>query len=331
MVPVAGRVAALQVVVGVLEGGEPGVEVVAVGGVEVVAVGGDGGAAVAVGRDDDVAVVALVVGDDGRGWGRAQRGPSSSPRVAVGAGSRGEKVIGSDCRPRSTIRSLHSGEPASSMWSSRFEQGTQRHLGLHAGQVVAQAVVDTGAELQVLAGVGPVDAQPVGVGSELVGVAVGAGHAQVEHGTGRHHLARQLDGFEGDASHELVGSVEAQQLVDGVGQPPGLFAQRGQLVGLVEQVEQAVADQGGGGLVPGHVQGDELSQQLLGGEAVPLVGGLHQRGHDVVARLGALQLDLIGQVRRHLVHQRQAGVALGGADHRVERAGHGRGPGAELR
>ena len=60
------------------------------------------------------------------------------------------------------------------------EQRGERHLGLEAGEVGAEAVVDAAAELHVLAGVGAVDAQRVGVGAPALGVVVGGADAQVE-------------------------------------------------------------------------------------------------------------------------------------------------------
>ena len=207
----------------------------------------------------------------------------------MGAAGPARKVMGSDCSPRSTIRSLHTGSPARAMSSSRPISAPSAISAWRRARWLPRQLWMPAPNCRCWAGVGSVDAQPVGVGAEVVGVAVGAGHAQVEHGAGRHLLARQDHGLEGDAAHELVGSVEAQQLVDGVGELGRVVAQGGQLVGRFEQVEQAVADERGGGLVAGHVQGDELGQQLLGAQAVALVGGLHQCGHDVVAGLGPLR------------------------------------------
>ena len=67
-IPVARALVALQVFVGHLEGGGPFVELVAPLRIEIGAVPLDVAAAVAVGRDDDVAVIALCVGDDGIAW-----------------------------------------------------------------------------------------------------------------------------------------------------------------------------------------------------------------------------------------------------------------------
>ena len=55
-----------------------------------------------------------------------------------------------------TMRSLHRGSPARAT-SSRRNRHAERHLGLEAGEVGPEAVVDAGAELQVVAGVGAVD------------------------------------------------------------------------------------------------------------------------------------------------------------------------------
>ena len=80
----------------------------------------------------------------------------------------------------------------------------------------AEAVVDPIAELQVLGGVGPVDVDLVGIGSPTIGVVVGGADAAVEDVAGRDGSVAALDRLRGDATHELVGPVVAEQLVHGV-------------------------------------------------------------------------------------------------------------------
>ena len=60
--------------------------------------------------------------------------------------------------------------------------------------------------------------------------------------------------------------------------------QRGQLVGMLEQREQAAADEADGGLVAGGEQQHEHGQNLALGEPVVAFAGLRQRRDEVVAR-----------------------------------------------
>ena len=58
------------------------------------------------------------------------------------------------------------------------------------------------------------------------------------------------------------------------------------LVGVVDEGEHRVVDQVPGGLVAGHDQRDEEEVELGVVEALAVDLGLHERGHDVVARVG---------------------------------------------
>ena len=120
-------------------------------------------------------------------------------------------------------------------------------------------------ELQVLAGVGPVDDNRIGGRSPPPRVAIGGGQADEEHLAGRQLDATHHRGLGGDPAHELVGAVVAEQLRHRVAQQAGLGPQAGQLVGVVQQRQDAVADQAGGRLVAGHVERDQLRHRARRG------------------------------------------------------------------
>jgi hypothetical protein len=107
------------------------------------------------------------------------------------------------------------------------EQGPQRRLGLGAGQVRAQAVVDAGAEGQ---GLGPVPGHVAAIG-------IGPRRGLAVRGADRHHdrLVRfevdlaQADGRGGSAHGQLGNALVAAQLGDGPG-PVGAGAGEARLL-----------------------------------------------------------------------------------------------------
>ena len=112
-------------------------------------------------------------------------------------------------------------------------------------------------------GVGPVDAQPVGVGAPALGVVVGRADAQVEDvalGDGRPPILH-LGG--GDPAHELVRAVVAEQLEDGLRHQRRIGLQRGELLRVREQGHEPVADKRGRRLVAGDVERDQLRDELV--------------------------------------------------------------------
>ena len=81
-----------------------------------------------------------------------------------------------------------------------------------------------------------------------------------------------------------TGGREPQQLLDGAGEQVRVLAQRGELVGVVEQGDDAVADQAAGGVVAGD---DELEQrrQRLGLGRLAAVDGVDEDGDEVARRV----------------------------------------------
>ena len=92
------------------------------------------------------------------------------------------------------------------------------------------------------------------------------------------------------------GRVPAQHLLDRPRDQGRVGGQRGALVGVAEQGDGSVADQAGGGVVPGDDQLEDRGQHLLPVQRVPLVGGPDQVGDQVLARLDTFAVEQIGQV-----------------------------------
>jgi hypothetical protein len=105
----------------------------------------------------------------------------------------------------------------------------------------------------------------------------------------------------------------------------------GELLGVAEQRRHAVADQRRRRLVAGDVEGDQLGDQLLVGEALAVDLGLHELGEEVVGRLGPLRLRHGQQVVLHLGQQVHALLVVGGGLGDVEAPGDGVRPLPEAR
>src|SRR5262249_37840538 len=217
-----------------------------------------------------------------------------------------------------------------------LHEATDRHLPLHAGQPHARAGVDADAEGQVPVGV-PTDVEPVRIG-ELGRIAVGRSDADVHVGTGGHLDAVQHRVSCGSAVAELVRALEAEKLLHGGADEVRVRPQGGQRVRVAEQQVHRVADQVGGGLVPGIEQEDAVVQQLELAE--PLVGrapgsqraARGQLGENlalVVARLSPTARDEIPQVGLELVDGAVAALALLRGQHRLKPTQDGERPVAQ--
>ena len=133
-----------------------------------------------------------------------------------------------------------------------------------------------------------------------------------------------------DASRELDRAVVAEELLDRVADQVGVVAQRGQLVGVAEQGQGAVADQVHGRLVAGQVEEDDLVAQLGWGEAVAFLLGGDERAEKVVGGLAALPLDRRLDVLGDVVAGVEDGGQLVGDHDRLEGLHQGVGPLAQL-
>ena len=190
--------------------------------------------------------------------------------------------------------------------------------------------MDPRAERHVLPGIGAVEAQLGGIGTELGGVAVGgaeAGHDQVTGGDGH---ALDLQRLQGDAAGELHRAVEAQELLDGVGVEGRVVDQAAKLIGVVEQGVHAVADEVHRGLVAGEEQEHHVLQQLRVGELLAVLFGMDHGGEDVVVVSGALPRDGFGDDAAHVERGLDDLVGVLHGQQRVEHLGDGVAPGAEL-
>ena len=75
--------------------------------------------------------------------------------------------------PRRMIRPFHCGSPSSSARGNAAHEGSDRHLALQAGQRGTKAVVHATAERHVLTSNRSPEVECLGIGTELVGIAVG--------------------------------------------------------------------------------------------------------------------------------------------------------------
>ena len=90
--------------------------------------------------------------------------------------------------------------------------------------------------------------------------------------------------------------VPAHGLLDRARHQAGVGDQRVALLGMAQQRDGPVADQAGGGVVPGDDQLEDRGQHLLLGERAVAVGGDDEVGDQVLARLGALAVEQRGEV-----------------------------------
>ena len=121
---------------------------------------------------------------------------------------------------------------------------------------------------------------------------------------------------------ELVGALEAQQLLDRAADQPRLGDQARLLLGPFEQRVEAVADQVGRGLVAGVEDEDDVVQQLALGEARAFGLALDQAGQHValgIAGTRAAVGDEAAQVGEEVGDRLLAARALLGRQHRLER------------
>lgn len=138
---------------------------------------------------------------------------------------------------------------------------------------------------------GAVQVEAVGVG-ETAGVAVG-GAEREQHGLARGHGdARDRDVLHREAADgEGRGTVVALELLDGGGESGGVVAQGGELLRVVEEGEDGVADEVDGVLVPGDEDEEGERHQLVLAQPVALVPHRDQVGEEVVGGV----LPLVGE------------------------------------
>ena len=155
--------------------------------------------------------------------------------------------------------------------------------------------------------------------------AVGHPHERVR----RHGRVPQGDVFERQASADLVGTVEAEHLLDCRGHQIGALAQQLELIGMAEQSVHAAPDQVRGGLVSGVQQECSVVQQLHLGEGLAVLLGTDEDRHQIVARFSAAPVSKLTEVTLEVL---DCGIGpiddlLGGV--RLQRRSHRRSPGLE--
>ena len=103
--------------------------------------------------------------------------------------------------------------------AAALEQGSERDLGLHAGEVRTEAAVGASSELQMVRSVGAVDAQFGGVVAPARRIVVGGADPDVDDiaGLDGDGATGYVEGrrFERDPADELVRTVEPEQLQHG--------------------------------------------------------------------------------------------------------------------
>src|SRR5262249_47347151 len=90
--------------------------------------------------------------------------------------------------------------------------------------------------------------------------------------------------------------VPAQDFLDRVRDQGRVGGQCVALAGVGQQGDCCVADQAGGGVVPGDDQLEDGGEHLLFGQRAVVVGGAYQVGDQVLARGGAFAGEQPGQV-----------------------------------
>src|SRR5699024_1711144 len=174
---------------------------------------------------------------------------------------------------------------------------------LHAGEVLAQALVGAVAEGEVVGGVVAVDVDEIGVLEATAVVVAGGGDHEDSRALGDGD-ATDLGGLRRDAAPRGLGPVVPQALLDGIGDERGVGAD------LVP--DDAVRHEGLDGV------GDAVGRRLVGGDDA----GQHQR-----VQVGAGDAPALGGLRRDAARR---GLGPVGPQALLAGIGDGRGVGADL-
>ena len=193
--------------------------------------------------------------------------------------------------PRTSGIARMRGAPARRRSGIRSASIRSAIVALELGDRPADAVVDAAGERQVVEEVGAGEVE----GGRVVEdrrVAVGAADQHVDPLAAADRLPRDLGVVEGDPGGALDRRVEAQRLLHRGTRERRVGHQRGPLVRVVEQRVDGVAEQVDGRLEAGDQQHPADRHQLDRPELeVPVALGGDERADQVVARLGAAQLE----------------------------------------
>ena len=159
------------------------------------------------------------------------------------------------------------GEPA--------QERSERELALHASEWRPQTVMDAVSKRQ-MARTFPVDVEHLGV-RVLRRVPIGCGEADDDLRTGRNGRLAEVDRRDRVAERRVRHrGVVAQQLFYRDGELRRIGPERGELFGLPQQRDHAVADEARGRVVTGDDQLEDRRQQLLRAESLLAVTGSDQ-------------------------------------------------------
>ena len=156
---------------------------------------------------------------------------------------------------------------------------------------------------------------------EMLGIPVGRADDGDDHGVLGDPLAPHLDLRRRPAPRALHGTVEAQELLDARLDQRRIGLEHPELVRVLEEGEEPVADQVDRGLVPGDEEEHAGGDQLTLAELVALFLGRDEAGEQIRLRI----LPARGDEGAEIVGEGKAGVpaarddiGVGGQDARVE-------------
>lgn len=182
----------------------------------------------------------------------------------------------------------------------------QRNPCFQPGQWRAETEVDAVAEGQMgIRTAGHVEDVRSG---EAGGITVGGTQVHHQQGVGRDLMAAEHHRPGGAPSQLGEGRQPAQYLLDGGRQPAGVPAQRGEGSGMPVEGDHGVAEQRGGGDVPGDQQQGDESDDLLVRQARSVHLGGEESAGEVVPGVGAAAPDVVQHVAVHLAHGRGDGL-----------------------
>jgi hypothetical protein len=174
------------------------------------------------------------------------------------------------------------------------EERTERDLDLRARERGAEAEVHAAAERQRLY-VGTRDVQPVRVGIAR-GVAIPGTQQGEDLLAGGNGHAADIDTRLGHSVHELRRAVVAQELVGEIAKQRRITPQQGELIGMLQETQQAVAEEVGGGLETRREQQRRERHQLIIGQSIATDLGREQLAEQVLPRPASLVRDQTEEV-----------------------------------
>ena len=128
-----------------------------------------------------------------------------------------------------------------------LEEVSEGDAGFHAGESGAEAGMDAVTEGDVEVGFAP-DIKAVGLG-EVFGIPIGRTNHGQNQPAGGHDLPVDFDVLAWRAHNPLDRGAEAQYFFNGGGQELGVLPDERQLLGKIQEAEQGIVDEVGGGFL----------------------------------------------------------------------------------